>query len=304
MTTNSISLIEKENKRKSLRISALLHGALVLLLLLPLMAMEEKPELEPERFIEIVFNDFNASSAKSSEGDKKEKEEAEKKVESTTPEKVEEEVKPEPVVEEPKPEVKPEPTPAPKPVLTTPENNPPVVTSPPAKVEPKQKPTPKPDRTPSTPAKVEPRPKPSTPAKPGKESGKPSDSQQEGTDKPTNSGGGEAPENGQNSNSGKTDSGTSVGEIPGDGLFNRKVVFRADVKSVTSEEGKIVIDLCVNRDGRVVYSKFNTDASTIKTNEVIRKALDVAQQYRFEKDFSAPDKQCGKLTFIFEIEAE
>jgi periplasmic protein TonB len=312
MTTNSISLIEKENKRKSLRISVLLNGALVLLLLLPWMTMEDKPESEPEQFVEIVFTDFKSSSAKSSEGDKREKEEAEKKVETATPEKIEEEVKPEPVVEEPKPEVKPEPapepTPAPKPVLTTTENNPPVVTGPtPTKVEPKEKPTkvtPKPNRTPSTPAKVEPKNRPGAPAKPGKETGKPSDSKQEGSDKPTNSGGGEAPENGKNSNSGKTDSGTSVGDFPGDGLFNRKVVFRADVKSVTSEEGKIVIDLCVNRDGRVVYSKFNTDASTIKTNEVIRKALDVAQQYRFEKDYSAPDKQCGKLTFIFEIEPE
>ena len=51
-------------------------------------------------------------------------------------------------------------------------------------------------------------------------------------------------------------------------------------------------------------SKFNKEASTIKSMDVIRKAMEVAQQYRFEKDYTAPEKQCGKLSFIFEIEAE
>ncbi|MFK7808940.1 MAG: hypothetical protein AB8F74_14140 [Saprospiraceae bacterium] len=313
MTTN-ITAKEKANKRKGMRISVLLNGALILLALFPFLTMEDKPELEPQRFVEIQFTDFKSSSAKSAEGDKKEKLEAEKKVEKATEEKVEEEATPEPVVEEtkPEPEVKPEPAPKPerKPVLTAPNNNPPIKTNPTPKVEtPKEKPTkvtpPKANPKPRTPTKSKkPNPKPRKPSKTGKETGKTSDTKQDGSNKPTNSGGGEKAENGKDATTGKKDSGTSVGDFPGDGLFNRKVTYRADVKKVTKEEGKIVIDLCVNKEGRVVYSKFNKAASTIKTTDVIRKALDVAQQYRFEKDYSAPTKQCGKLTFIFEIEEE
>jgi len=163
----------------------------------------------------------------------------------------------------------------------------------------------KPDPKPKVPSKPKAKPKKTTKAKKKtKSTGKTSSKKQTGKNTKSNSGGGEAAENGTDATKGKTDSGTKVGDFPGDGLFNRKVIYRADVKKVTKEEGKIVIDLCVNRDGRVVYSKFNKGASTIKTMSVIRKAMDIAQQYRFEKDYTAPDKQCGKLTFIFEIEKE
>lgn len=282
-----------------MRISIMLNATLIILALFPFLTMDNNPEPEPQRFVEIQFTDFKSSSSKSAEGTKKQKLEAEKKVEKMN----EEEVKPEP-------KVKPAPKPKRKPVLTTPEPNPPVKTSPPA---------PKTETDDKKPTKVRPqrdphprRPKRShrnkrkrnKPSKPGKETGKTSDTKQDGSDKPTNSGGGEAAENGKDATTGKTNTGTSVGDFPGDGLFNRRVIYRADVKSVTKEEGKIVINLCVNRAGRVVYSKFNKEASTIKTTSVIRKALEVAKQYRFEKDYSAPDKQCGKLTFIFEIEEE
>ncbi|HHS95384.1 MAG TPA: hypothetical protein ENJ45_02260 [Phaeodactylibacter sp.] len=299
MTNSSILLSEKKNKQKGMRISIMLNATLIILALFPFLTMDNNPEPEPQRFVEIQFTDFKSSSSKSAEGTKKQKLEAEKKVEKMN----EEEVKPEP-------KVKPAPKPKRKPVLTTPEPNPPVKTSPPA---------PKTETDDKKPTKVRPqrdphprRPKRShrnkrkrnKPSKPGKETGKTSDTKQDGSDKPTNSGGGEAAENGKDATTGKTNTGTSVGDFPGDGLFNRRVIYRADVKSVTKEEGKIVINLCVNRAGRVVYSKFNKEASTIKTTSVIRKALEVAKQYRFEKDYSAPDKQCGKLTFIFEIEEE
>ncbi len=315
MTTSTISLSEKTNQRKARSFSLAVHALIVLLMLFPFLTREDKPDMEPKQFVEIQFTDFKSSSKKSAEGDKKEELDAEKKVETTTDEAVEEtETVPEPVVEEakPEPETKPEPEPKPEraPVVTSPDPNPPVRTSPEKpkeKVEqPRKKPKKvvvKPDPKPRKPTRTKPKRKRTrTPSK--KETGKSSDKKQDGKTNNTNSGGGQAAEGGTDATSGKTDSGTSVGDFPGDGLFNRKVVYRADVKKVTKEEGKIVIDLCVNRDGRVVYSKYNKAASTIRTTSVLRKALEVAQQYRFERDYTAPDKQCGKLTFIFEIEKE
>ncbi len=291
--------------------SVVFNTIIVLLALYPFLTMDP-PEPEQPKFVEVQFTDFKSSSKKSAEGDKKEEEAPEKKVAEEVKEEVVEEPTPEPEVKEVKPEPKPEPVPQRAPVVTTTKPNPPVRTSP---TKPKKKMRVPPIR--NKPDVTKPEPKPKKPAKTKtkktntkaktkktKSTGKTSSKKQEGKNTKSNSGGGEAAENGTDATKGKTDSGTKVGDFPGDGLFNRKVIYRADVKSVTKEEGKIVIDLCVNRDGRVVYSKFNKGASSIKTMSVIRKAMDIAQQYRFEKDYTAPDKQCGKLTFIFEIEEE
>ncbi len=313
MSTNTIAISEKKNQRKGMTFSIVFNSIIVLLALFPFLT-QDPPEPEPPQFVEIQFTDFKSSSKKSAEGDMKEKEAPEKKVEEAVEEEVVEETVPEPVVEAkptPEPEVKPEPTPQRAPVVTSHKPNPPVRTAPDNKKKEKMKVPPvrnknkvkKPEPRPSTPKKTTPKKK-SKAKKKTKNTGKTSSKKQEGKETKSNSGGGEAPENGTDATTGKTNTGTTAGDFPGDGLFNRKVIYRADVKSVTKEEGKIVIDLCVNRDGRVVYSKFKKSASTIQTISVIRKALDIAQQYRFEQDYTAPEKQCGKLTFIFEIEEE
>ena len=54
----------------------------------------------------------------------------------------------------------------------------------------------------------------------------------------------------------------------------------------------------------MVYGKLNNDLTTIDTPTVRRKAIKLATDYRFERDYTAPKKQCGKLTFVFEIEKE
>jgi hypothetical protein len=98
-------------------------------------------------------------------------------------------------------------------------------------------------------------------------------------------------------------SGKELGEMDfdGEGVFGRKVIHRADVKKITEKEGKVVINLCINREGMVTHVAFNRDQSTIMDSEYVRKAMDVASDYKFEKDYTAPDAQCGKLTFIFHI---
>jgi hypothetical protein len=88
----------------------------------------------------------------------------------------------------------------------------------------------------------------------------------------------------------------------GDGIFGRRVIYRADVKKITEREGTVVINLCVDRRGLVTHAAFNKDNSSIHDSEYVRRAMDVASDYLFEKDFSAPATQCGKLTFIFHIE--
>jgi len=90
-------------------------------------------------------------------------------------------------------------------------------------------------------------------------------------------------------------------DFDGEGVFGRKVIHRADVKKITEKEGKVVINLCINKEGFVTHVAFNRESSNIDDSEYVKRAMDVASDYLFEKDFSAPDTQCGKLTFIFHI---
>ncbi len=96
--------------------------------------------------------------------------------------------------------------------------------------------------------------------------------------------------------------GEGVDDFGGDGIFNRRVIKRGNVKSVTEQEGKIVINLCVNNEGRVTYADVDKAKSTIKNDYVLSKAEYCANQYIFERDYSVPKKQCGTLTFVFKIE--
>ena len=117
----------------------------------------------------------------------------------------------------------------------------------------------------------------------------------DGSDKESEAGEGDA---------GKEITGKELGEMDfdGEGIFGRKVIYRADVKKITEREGTVVVNLCVDRMGLVTHVAWNKESSTITDPEYIRRAMDVASDYLFEKDYSAPATQCGKLTFIFHIE--
>lgn len=97
---------------------------------------------------------------------------------------------------------------------------------------------------------------------------------------------------------GSGDSGT---EVLGEGIFGRKVIYRADVAKMSKTNGKIVVKICVNREGNVTASEFIKAGSSINDPAQIAKAEEIAARYRFEKDYSAPAEQCGKLTFVFTV---
>lgn len=108
----------------------------------------------------------------------------------------------------------------------------------------------------------------------------------------------------QGSTSGVGNDGKSMrwGEFSGDGLFNRKVIHRANVARLAVKQGKIVIKLCVDRKGDVVWVKYDRENSSLHNLDFIDRAENTAKEYLFEEDASAPQQQCGQLTFIFKIE--
>jgi hypothetical protein len=90
--------------------------------------------------------------------------------------------------------------------------------------------------------------------------------------------------------------------IDGDGVITRKIIYREDISKVAHKNGRIVLNLCIDRFGRIREMKYNEEASTIQDTGLVREAMDVAVNYRFEKDFNAAVRECGQLTFIFDVE--
>jgi len=85
------------------------------------------------------------------------------------------------------------------------------------------------------------------------------------------------------------------------GLLDRDLVRRANVGSLAVKEGRVNIYICVDRSGMVVSTKYDFAGSTLKDPAFVTKAEAIASSYIFAQDYNAPEKQCGKLSFVFKI---
>jgi hypothetical protein len=90
-------------------------------------------------------------------------------------------------------------------------------------------------------------------------------------------------------------------EFEGEGVFGRKIAYHADIAKLAEQEGRVVVNLCISRSGRVTHLAFNESESSIDDTEYVIELMRVAGKYRFEKDYNAPVSQCGKLSFIFKF---
>jgi hypothetical protein len=278
--------IEQENKeKKKSRFIAFFFGAsLVALALFPLMNNMQPDEPKYQSVVTIDFSEtkFEKASKKPAESGKKGGE-----------------IKPQKTEKLPVPEVKP--LPPPPPIVTTPKPAPPIKTTPtkvptPPKTTPTSVPVPtkKPSDKVSTPSDA----KTSTPDKTSAPSTKNNGGSGKGAGTKGN-GKASSSSDGDDLTPGDGDDGM---DFSGNGIFGRRVTYRANVKKLAQEQGKIVVNLCVNRTGHVVYAENNAELSTIKTKSLVQKTINATKKYRFDKDYTAAVKECGKLTFIFDLE--
>src|SRR5688572_2025205 len=107
---------------------------------------------------------------------------------------------------------------------------------------------------------------------------------------------------------GNQDGGAMAGDggagdgLEGDGIITRKIIHRENITKVAKVNGKIVLNICINRQGKVEYVAYDADKTTITDKEIIKEATDIATRYRYEAKYTAPKRDCGQLTFIFSIE--
>lgn len=107
---------------------------------------------------------------------------------------------------------------------------------------------------------------------------------------------------------GNQDGGAMAGDggggdgLEGDGIITRKVVRRADISQAARVNGRVTLDICIDRPGRVVTVAYDPEKTTITDKSVIKESTNLALGYRFEPNYSAPSRECGELTFIFRID--
>ncbi len=317
---------EKKDKQKSFRYSTIITVILILLALLPFFAFKEKPQIHNP--VLITFGGSSKEGAKSSSSaDFPNHEATEAGSESEVSEEVpvEEEVPEREEIEVPQ-EVE---SPSSTPVLTS-KTEPPLVNNTKVKkVEVKQTPVP----TKTLPTKTTPNSIPTKPTKTKVKSvkvrvvkvknstGSGGGSGSSSSTKAGGAGGGtgkgtDGDGNSQGTGKGKSGDGSSAsgtgqdgkgkgdgfGDDIGDGILTRPIISNPDVNDLVKENGEIVINVCVARNGEVIYAKANRTLSTIKDESTLKATEKRAYDYKFAKDSDAPIKECGYMKFIFEIE--
>ncbi len=306
---------EKKNKKRGIIVSSIFHVILIALCIYPFMSMT----IEKEKGIVINFapeyvekfkpppppppepkpisqNQSAASEAPPEAPDMPEAQTAPAPEPEPTPPSPEPEPTPAPQPD-PVPEPKPAPTPkpTPKPAVTQPQP-----TTPPASEKPQGSKTDKPVDKPTKPKQTEgsgkstkPTDNPSSPTNPSK--GTSSNSNEEGGNpaRPGNGDSGKSPTPASGLGDGEEEQG-GIGDLGG-----RRVLKRADLKSIVKKNGSIVIYICADRYGRVVKAQAVKSKSSIKDNDILIAAARKAKEYRFDRSPSSAPKDCMEMKFSF-----
>lgn len=77
-----------------------------------------------------------------------------------------------------------------------------------------------------------------------------------------------------------------------------KVSFKKP-ENPTQEDGKVVVEIWVNRDGKVLKAKPGARGSTTTNPTLQQKAKEAALKAKFKRDENAPFEQKGTMTFVF-----
>lgn len=119
----------------------------------------------------------------------------------------------------------------------------------------------------------------------------------------TGTGDGDGPGTGDGDGPGTgTTSGNGTG--PGHGNYNlagRSALEKPAPKNVTLKEGKIVINIWVDRDGKVTRTKVNLDLSTINDSKLAAECEKAAKNTKWSENEDADEEQKGSITYNFKL---
>ncbi len=83
----------------------------------------------------------------------------------------------------------------------------------------------------------------------------------------------------------------------GDGLNSRGIVFEPVIKDNSQKTGKVVVEVCVNNQGKVTSAKYTQKGSTTTDQYLVDLGVRNAKKYVFTSSEIA--EQCGSITINF-----
>ena len=89
-------------------------------------------------------------------------------------------------------------------------------------------------------------------------------------------------------------------DLPPDKLseLGRYIIKKERIYHLVSQNGRLVFDKCINREGRIIRIECNEEYTTITDKDMINDIFQVASKIEFSKDETADPKQCGHKIFI------
>ena len=96
-------------------------------------------------------------------------------------------------------------------------------------------------------------------------------------------------------------SGKGNGSGSGYTLGNRKALSKPTPNYTCNEEGKVVVEISVNRNGQVISAKAGVQGSTNTANCLLSQAKMAALNTKWESSAEAPDVQIGKIVYNFSL---
>lgn len=82
-------------------------------------------------------------------------------------------------------------------------------------------------------------------------------------------------------------------------LAGRRVAFIPNIDNSCNEEGKVTLEITVNRSGNVISAVNSKDSNAPIC--LIELAIKYALQTKWKPNETAPEKQFGKITYNFKI---
>lgn len=87
--------------------------------------------------------------------------------------------------------------------------------------------------------------------------------------------------------------------IMGEGLSDRAIEYTPTITDNSQKTGRVVVDICINAAGNVISAKFTQRGSTTSDKDLIDVAVKGVKKYRFSS--SSAKKQCGSVIIDFKL---
>ena len=82
----------------------------------------------------------------------------------------------------------------------------------------------------------------------------------------------------------------------GTGPLRRQVITYGRTTQLAGQNGVIMIRLCIDRKGNMIFQEINDAGTTITDPGILKEALDIMATFVFAEDQSAPFRECGNYT--------